>query len=260
MYSSRAASSPVAATACGRSAKSAHHLFGRLQIVLGVARQRPPGPRHGGLVANAREHVVERTIVGCGEPHAVGGHDRHAKRRGQREQRLVVALPRPAAGDAAARRTRATARKGRRADRAGRQRRTGGPTSVARPASAMSPSMHARRASSSCSAPSPFGAASFMRVISRHRLRYPSREATSTGSRQRNGGWGDCGFPLALMVSSAPTMALSPAFVAARWNRGMPDTPSRSSSASDEYPRAAARSTSVSGVEAPSRNEKAEAA
>jgi hypothetical protein len=60
------------------------------------------------------------------------------------------------------------------------------------------------------------------------------------------------------MVSSAPMIARRPAALAAWWKRGAPYTPSRSSSASAGYPRAAARSTSVSGSDAPRKKENAD--
>src|SRR5438045_3385624 len=55
-------------------------------------------------------------------------------------------------------------------------------------------------------------------------------------------------------------MGRMPAASAALWNRGAPYTPSRSTSASAEYPRSAARSMSASGSEAPWRKLKADAA
>src|SRR5258706_11034043 len=62
------------------------------------------------------------------------------------------------------------------------------------------------------------------------------------------------------IVSSLPTIGRIPAARAALWKRGSPYTPSRSSSASAEYPSPAARSTSASGSDAPCRKLKADAA
>ncbi len=39
----------------------------------------------------AREHVVQRPLVGGREPHAASGDDRHVIRRGQIDQQIVVA-------------------------------------------------------------------------------------------------------------------------------------------------------------------------
>ena len=68
-----------------------------------------------------------------------------------------------------------------------------------------------------------------MRVTSRHRFRYPSRDATSTGSVKRRGspesnpGPAGAGVPpgsdprgASVIVSSAPTMAFNPTRFAAR--------------------------------------------
>jgi hypothetical protein len=43
-------------------------------------------------VPQAREDVIERTGLRRREPHAARRHDRHAKRRGEIEQRLQIAL------------------------------------------------------------------------------------------------------------------------------------------------------------------------
>ncbi len=59
-------------------------------------------------------------------------------------------------------------------------------------------------------------------------------------------------------VTSAPICALIPVFIAARWKRGEPYTPSRSSNAIAGIPRFAHTAISSSGTEAPSRKLKAE--
>jgi hypothetical protein len=66
------------------------HRVRRLQIPLGVAHQAAAGEIERGLVLQAREDVVQRTFVGRGEPHAVGGDERHAIRVGQIDERVVV--------------------------------------------------------------------------------------------------------------------------------------------------------------------------
>ena len=84
-----------------------------------------------------------------------------------------------------------------------------GPVMAVRPTSATSPATWPS-SSSSASAPSPFGDRRFIRVTSRERFRYPSRDSTSTGSRNT-----EVPVPRPI-VSSAPTIALRPARFAAR--------------------------------------------
>ena len=91
MYSSRSASAREAATASGRSLKSAAIApLGRFQVAFGVADQPPAGRRQRRLVIEAREDVVQRPLVWRGETYAVGDDERHAIRRGQIRQGLVV--------------------------------------------------------------------------------------------------------------------------------------------------------------------------
>ena len=68
--------------------KQPRHRLGRFQIPLGVAVSRRPARGERRLVTKAGEHVDRAAAPRAGEPHAVGGHHRHAKRRGQIDQRL----------------------------------------------------------------------------------------------------------------------------------------------------------------------------
>ena len=156
------------------------HRLRRLQVALGVAAQPPSGLLERGLVADAGEDVVQRPIGRLGEAHAVGGDDRHVERGGEIAQRLVVRTP-PRAGDgAAARRRPARAERCRRSDRRGRRRRSARPSIAVRPASATSPPTWPSR-SSKVSAPSPFGARSF---IVRHQ---PAQVAVAVARLDQDG-------------------------------------------------------------------------
>ena len=53
-----------------------------------AASRRPPGTAW--CAPDAGEHVVERPLGLGGKAHAVGGQDRHPERLGQRDQHLVV--------------------------------------------------------------------------------------------------------------------------------------------------------------------------
>ena len=75
-----------------RVGEQARHRIRRLEIALGVARQPASRMRQRGLVADAGEDVVQRTIGRFGEAHPVGGNHRHVKRGGQLLQDLVVPL------------------------------------------------------------------------------------------------------------------------------------------------------------------------
>ena len=68
------------------------HRLRRLQVPFGVSRQLPSRGIERRLVANAREHVEERAVGGCGKPHIVGGDDRHAERAGKRFERDIGRL------------------------------------------------------------------------------------------------------------------------------------------------------------------------
>ena len=159
-----------AAIASGRSLNSAAMSSRRLQIPLGVRRQPPAGVRQIGVVVDARQHVEERPLGRRREPDAAGGDDRHPERRGHRDERAGC-RPLRRGGDAAAARRSVRSRPKRPTRRSSRpptpNRRV---SSAARPASATRPAVWPS-SSSSVSAPSPFGARSFMRVIRRQRLR-----------------------------------------------------------------------------------------
>ena len=68
------------------------HRRRRLEVALGVPRQPPARARDRRLVAQAREHVEQRTLGLGREPHTAGGQKRHAIGRGERHERLVVRL------------------------------------------------------------------------------------------------------------------------------------------------------------------------
>ena len=76
----------------GQIAKQPRHLFGRLQIPLGIARELLPCLRERGLVVDAGEHVEQRPLGRIGEAHAVGRDNRHMKRAGDINQHPVVGL------------------------------------------------------------------------------------------------------------------------------------------------------------------------
>ena len=42
------------------------------------------------MLADGRQHIEERPLVGRGKPHAAGRDQRHAKRLGQAHERVVV--------------------------------------------------------------------------------------------------------------------------------------------------------------------------
>ncbi len=90
MNCSRSASASDVAHRLGAIGKQPHHLRRRLQIALGIGRQQPPGRIERRVLANGREHVEERPLLGRGKAHAAGRDERHAKRLGQADQRVVV--------------------------------------------------------------------------------------------------------------------------------------------------------------------------
>ena len=70
--------------------KQPRHRDRLFQISLGVPLETPASAIDRGLVADACEEIVERSIVDDRKPYAVGRHDRHVERRGQRDQRLII--------------------------------------------------------------------------------------------------------------------------------------------------------------------------
>ena len=162
-------------------------------------------------MVDAGEHVEQRPLGGRGEPHAAGGDHRHAERRGQGDERLVVGLLVATVVTLQLDVGTGRGRRCRPADRADRRRR-----SAARRARRGRQAPRAHRVipsrSSSVSAPSPFGERSFMRVTSRQRLRYPSADSQSTGSRtgRRSRLLAPAPRRPRSTVSSAPTIGLMP--------------------------------------------------
>ena len=86
----RSASSRVAGKRLRHVGEQARHRIRRFQVALGVARQPPPGLGQRRLVADAGEHVVERPRRRLGEAHAVGRDHRDVKRGGEVAKRGVV--------------------------------------------------------------------------------------------------------------------------------------------------------------------------
>ena len=162
------------------SAKSRAICSGGFRYRSALAASRRPACAQRHVLADRREHVEERPLVGRGESHAAGGDHRHAERLGQPDEHVVVvfliAPQMPLELDVQVR------------------SRPKMPTSVSsspptpkrsawsngRPASAMRPSTWPSRSASE-SAPSPFGARSFIVVIRRHRFCQPVCDETRTG-------------------------------------------------------------------------------
>ena len=172
----------------GHIGEQRRHVRRRLEIPLGVRRQAPPRVREIGVVVNAREHVEQRTVVRRREPDAAGRQDGHAKGRRQIDEPLVVrvfvAPEMPLHLDvhlAAAEHP----------DQAVEQAADAVPIPVERRAADQrhQPADVEPSSSSSVSAPSPFGARSFIRVIRRHRFRYPSWVSQRTGRVNDGEGW-----------------------------------------------------------------------
>ncbi len=139
--SRRSASSPVRVTALAADrANSARHLRRRLQVALGIGAAGAGRP--AASVVCSRMQVSTSNSgrsAGVAKRTPLVARTRHAERLGQRHQRLVVVLPRRAAGAAAVPRRRGRGRRCRRADRAARRRRAAPTASNDRPASATSP-------------------------------------------------------------------------------------------------------------------------
>ena len=219
MYSRRSASSREPAIACGRSAKSAAICAGGLEVALGVDRQPPARFRDRRLVADAGQDVVERPVCRLGEADAVRCRRRahETPPRGRADRWLSASSSR--------RRWRwsstctARGRRCRRADRPALRRHADRAASASRPMSATSPPVWPSR-SSSRSEPAA------LRRRELHARDQPAeipvavaraprgREASSrVGLRA---GASQAKLSPRPMVSSAPMMALIPAFFAAR--------------------------------------------
>ena len=80
------------ATASGMIAKERRHLGRRLEVALGVRRQAAAGRGEIGVMVDAGEDVEQRPLGRRREADAVGRDRRHAERRRQADERLVVAL------------------------------------------------------------------------------------------------------------------------------------------------------------------------
>ena len=101
----------------GQIAKQPRHLFRRLQIALGVAREFFSRLRERGLVTDAGEHVEQRPLRRIRKAHAIGRDNRHMERAGHIHQQRGCRRLRRATDGAGSRRTRCCVRTRRRADR-----------------------------------------------------------------------------------------------------------------------------------------------
>ena len=90
MYDEAIGELPRGGERLGQIGEQPPHLRRRLQVALGVAAQSPSRLRQRRLVADAGEDVVERAIGGFGEAHAVGREDRHVEGGGEIAQRVIV--------------------------------------------------------------------------------------------------------------------------------------------------------------------------
>ena len=156
------------------------HLQRRLEIPLGIGREPPAGRVERRMLADAGQHVEERPLVRCGEAHAAGRDDRHAKRLGEADERVVVVfliaaqVPLQLHIDlAASEEADEPIEQAADAEALGEQQRPPGQRDEA---------LGEASRSSSVSAPSPFGERSFIRVMRRHRFFQPSEDSTRTGS------------------------------------------------------------------------------
>ena len=84
------------------SAKSRAICAGGFRYRSALTDRRRAGLPQRDVLADGGEHVEERPLLGRGEPHAAGGHDRHAERIGQADEHVVVVFLVAAAGGAAA--------------------------------------------------------------------------------------------------------------------------------------------------------------
>ena len=150
-------------------AEQPRHRVRRLQIPLGVPRQPPPGLRQRRLVADAGEDVVQRPVGRLRETHTVGRHDRQVERGREIDQGMVVGLFVPEEMPLQLDRHAAGAEHAHQpidepADAEAGTVDRGAPDQRHQPADMTVQVLEGERAS-------PFGARSFMRVMSRHRLR-----------------------------------------------------------------------------------------
>jgi hypothetical protein len=86
----RSASSRVACTAPGRSANKPRHLRRRLEVALGIRREPAAGAHQRDVLANRGDDIEQRPLFGRRERDAAGRQQRHAKRLGETDQRIVV--------------------------------------------------------------------------------------------------------------------------------------------------------------------------
>ena len=132
-----------------------------------------------------REHVEQRPLGRRGKADAVGGDGRHAKRRGQRDERRVIGV---LVASKMALQLDVDAVAAEDADEPIEQAADTVPPAVerARPASATRPAVQTVELVER-SAPSPLGARSFMRVISRQGSGSPRADSQRTGSTKSEG-------------------------------------------------------------------------
>ena len=76
----------------GKIGEQPGHLLGALQVPLAVGGEQPAGLVEGGVMADRRQHVVQRLILTGSVAHAVGGEQGEAELAGEIDQRLVPVL------------------------------------------------------------------------------------------------------------------------------------------------------------------------
>ena len=74
----------------GAIRKQPRHLRRRLEVALGVRGQPAAGAHQRDVLADRGQHVEQRPLLRRGEADAAGGDERHAKRLGEADQRVVV--------------------------------------------------------------------------------------------------------------------------------------------------------------------------
>ena len=272
----------------GRSAKSSRHLGGALEVPLALRGEQAARAVERRVVADARQDVVELLVLRARVAHAVGGEERQAQPARQIDERLRCAAPPRAGGAAGARRGARPGKDRGEPSRAARAPRRGLPAASARatgpsspPVGTCSPSACAATCSS-VTAVSPFGFPSAPAVIEtaevpvagpvldeerearqRTEARDPLVAATLLRERVRErpsdlcplaAGRGETESPPPPPAPGSPPPS-PPCRTAARRRRRCAST-----SATAGISRRAASSTRSSGSDAPSRNEKAEAA
>ncbi len=74
----------------GAIRKQPRHLRRRLEVALRIGGQPPAGAHQRDVLANRGQHVEQRPLFRRGKADAAGRDERHAKRLGETDQRVVV--------------------------------------------------------------------------------------------------------------------------------------------------------------------------